>query len=297
MYGAISSFKVENDALASKQDSHYTGGLFYVYMDHIKKSQNIPFLKNLKTDGAISFSHYVFTPTNKKSTTAILNDIPYAGYAKLNFLLYKSEKNYFHEFGANIGLVGPSTQADKLQTTFHKLIGQDKPQGWNTQLKNQLTTGISYQFAYKTDSFDIGNFKGDWTNNFKIEAGNFYSGAIVSTTMRISDIPLHTFATTGNFTVTDESNLLNFQNLKNFHWSISFGLFTNKVSNYYIVNKARDIGYTIEKLDDLTGEEVSYDIFYNKIKYSFTIKSVYLHDRIFTSAHQQWGGFNITWKF
>lgn len=297
IYGASHSFTVENDALASKDDSYYTGGLFYTYMDNINGTKYIPFLEELQTDGAVSFTHLTFTPANKKSTTPILNDTPYAGYAKLNFLLYKSEKNYFHEFGANIGVVGPSTQADELQSSFHSLIGHDKPKGWNTQLKDQLTSGISYQFAYKTDSFNMGDFKVDWTNNLRVEAGNFYSGALASTTIRISDIPLNSFATTGNFTVTDESKLLNFQNLKGFHWAVSFGLFANEVSNYYIVDEARDLGYTIDKVDYLTGEQVSYDIFYNEIKYSFTIKSVYLNDRPFSSANKQWGGLNITWKF
>jgi len=297
VYGATHSFIVENDALASKDDNYYTGGLFYTYMDTISKTKNIPFLKDLKTDGAISFTHLVFTPSNKDLTTPILNDTPYAGYAKLNFLLYKSTKNYFHEFGANIGIVGPATKADELQSSFHKLIGHDEPKGWNTQLKDQFTAGITYQFSYKTDSFDVGDFKVDWTNNLRIEVGNFYSGALASSTIRISDISLNSFTSTGNFTVTDESNLLNFKNFKSFHWSIAFGLFKNKIYNYYIIDEARDLGYTIDKLNYLTGEQVSYSIFYNEVQYSFTIKSVYLNDHPLSSANKQWGGLNIIWKF
>jgi len=297
MYGATHSFTHENDVFTSKEDSQYTGGLFYTYMDSMDKTKYIPFFKELKTDGAISFTNLIFTPKNKGIATPVLNDTPYAGYMKLNFLLYKSTKNYFHEFGANIGLVGPSTHSKELQSSFHHLIGRNKAAGWDNQLKNQLTAGISYQFAYKTDNFNIGNYKIDWTNNIRVEAGNFYSGMLVSTTIRISDILLNSFSTTGNFTVTDESNLLNFQNFKNFHWDISFGFFANKVSNYYIVDEARDLRYTIDEIDTITGEQVSYNIFYNDIKYSFTIKSVYLRNRPLSTADKQWGGLNITWKF
>ncbi len=297
LFAAQHSFTIENDALASHEDGYYTNGLFYNYMDKMEHPSYINFMKDLNTDGAISFTHLMFTPENKKQTTAQFDEIPYAGYAKLNFLLYKSSKNYFHEFGFNIGLVGPSTLAEEFQSNFHSVIGQDKAKGWDTQLKDQFTSGISYQFAYKTDSFDIGNLKADWTNNVRIEAGNYYSGILASSTIRIGSMAYNNFATTGNFTVTDENHLLNNKYPKDFNWSISFGLFANKIANYYIIDEARDLGYTLEELDYISGEQVSYNIFYDEIQYSFTIKSVYLNDHLFTSANKQWGGLTIAWKF
>jgi len=297
LFGASHSFTVENDALASHEDGYYTNGLFYTYMDEIEHPSYMNFMEDLKTDGAISFTHLMFTPDNKDLRTPVLDEMPYAGYAKLNFLLYKSSKNYFHEFGFNIGLVGPSTYAEEFQSNFHSLIGQDKAEGWDTQLKDHFTSGISYQFAYKTDSYDIGGLKLDWTNNVRVEAGNYYSGILASSTIRIGSMAYGSFSTTGNFTVTDENLLLNSKYPKNFNWSISFGLFGNKFSNYYIVDEARDLGYTLEEIDYITGEAVSYDIFYDEIKYSFKIKSVYLNDHLFTSANKQWGGLTIQWKF
>ena len=297
LYGASHSFTIENDALASHNDGYYTNGLFYNYMEEMEHPSYIKLMENLQTNKAISFTHLMFTPDNKHQTTVQLNDMPYAGYAKLNFLLYKSSSNYFHEFGFNIGLVGSSTLAEEFQSNFHSLIGQDKAKGWDTQLKNQITSGISYQFAYKTNSINIGDFKFDWTNNIRIDAGNFYSGILASTTLRIGSITYNDFATTGNFTVTDENHLLNKKYPKDFNWSISFGLFANEIFNYYIIDEARDLGYTIKELDYITGEQVSYNIFYNEIQYSFTIKSVYLNDHLFTSANKQWGGLTISWKF
>lgn len=297
LFAETQSFTVENDALASHDDGYYTNGLFYTYIDEIEHPSYLNFMKDLKTDGAISFTHLMFTPENKKQTTAQFNEIPYAGYAKLNFLLYKSSKNYFHEFGFNIGLVGPSTLAEEFQSNFHSLIGQDKAKGWDTQLKDQFTSGISYQFAYKTDSFNIGNINIDWTNNIRIDAGNFYSGILASSTIRIGSIAYDSFATTGNFTVTDENHLINSQYPKDFNWSISFGLFANQIENYYIIDEARDLGYNLEKLDYISGEQVNYTIYYDEIQYTFTIKSVYLNDHLFTSANKQWGGLTISWKF
>jgi hypothetical protein len=180
---------------------------------------------------------------------------------------------------------------------FHNIIGQNKPKGWDTQLKDQFTAGLSYQFAYKTKSYELGDLKIDWTNNIRVDAGNFYSGAFLSSTIRIGSTDFDSFATTGNFTVTDENHLLNMDNSKEFNWSVSFGLFGNRIMNYYIIDEARDLGYSLEKLDYISGEQVSYDIFYKEIHYSFKLKSVYLNNHIFTKANKQWGGITISWKF
>ncbi len=297
LYSNTHRFTVENDGFVSKDDSYYTGGLFYTWMKD-DNSIDFNFMNDLRTDNAISFTHLVFTPKDKRKTTPTYNDTPYAGYAKLNFLLYKSSHNYFHEFGINIGAVGPMVKAKQLQAGVHDLIGHDEPAGWDNQLSNQLTAGISYNFAKKTDKINIGKLKFDWTNNIKIDVGNFYSGAMISTTARIGSNFPNTFATAGSFMGANESSLLNFDGIKSFNWSVSFGLYANKVANYYIIDEARDQGYTIPNVNYITGEEVSYDIFYNNIQYSFKITSTYLHNnKAFTSANKQWGGLSVIWRF
>ncbi|MEA3289379.1 MAG: hypothetical protein U9Q04_04270 [Campylobacterota bacterium] len=50
---------------------------------------------------------------------------------------------------------------------------------------NQITAGLSYGFAKKTDKINIGNYKFDWTNNIRFDLGSFYSGALVATTFRL----------------------------------------------------------------------------------------------------------------
>jgi len=298
LYSDTHLFTVENDALASKDDSYYTGGLFYTWMGQDNSGFDFNLMDNLQTNNAISFTHLVFTPKDKDTTTRILNDSPYAGYAKLNFLLYKSSNNYFHEFAMNVGAVGPIVQAKELQSGFHDLIGHSKPAGWDNQLGNQITAGLSYNFAKKTDKINLGKLKFDWTNNVKIDLGNFYSGVMVSSMVRIGSSFPNTFATTGSFMGADESSLLNFQGIKSFNWAVSFGLYANKIANYYIIDESRDQGHTIPKVNYITGEQVAYDIFYDDVQYSFKIKSTYLHNnKAFTSANKQWGGITVIWKF
>lgn len=296
LFSSTHMFTIDNDAFVTNEDGQYTGGLFYTYMSDTNNSFGI--MQDLKTNSAISVSHIIFTPEDKNSSDYILDDSPYAGYLKVNFLLYKSTNDYFHEFGINVGVVGPITKAKQIQSEFHGLIGQIKPKGWDNQLENKATIGISYNFAKKTKPLDIYGLKFDWTNNGRFDIGNFYSGVLAASTFRISSKAMDTFATTGNFIDGDESSSLNTKFSKKFHWAISLGFFANKVKNYHIIDEAIDLGYTIPEVDYFTGEQISYDIFYNNIQYALKIKSVHLQNhKLISSSKKQWGGITIIWKF
>jgi len=292
------SFSVDNDAFISSNDSHYTNGIFYTFMGDLNSSIDFEFMNDLQTNSAISFTHLIFTPEDKNVTTPILDDLPYSGYMELNFLLYKYTKNYFHEFGINLGMVGPVTKAKEIQSNFHTFTNNAEPKGWDTQLKNKITAGLSYNFAKKTDKRELKSLEYDWTNNFRLNVGTFYSGVLLSSTFRFGNNLLDTFATTGNFIGGNESALLNFKKSKTFNWSISFGIFANRVFNYYLIDEALKQGHTLPKIDYISGEQVSYDIFYKNFQYTFKIKSIYLRNNKFLSrASKQWGGVSITWQY
>lgn len=296
IYADTYSFTINNDGFVSKQDSHYTNGLFFTWMQDENSSIKLNFLNSLKTNSAISFSHFMFTPKNKHKSTPILNDIPYAGYAKLNLLLYKWKKSYFHEFGVNIGAVGPITKAKELQNSFHLLMGHGKSKGWDTQLGNRAMVGISYAFGKKTNKISIGKYKFNWTNSLKGDAGTFYSGILGSSMIRFGTNFPDTFNSITSFIGENESRLLNFKAGKNFNWAIDFGLFANKVFNYYIVDEARNEGYKIPRIDYITGGEISFNIFYKNMQFTFKIKSIYLNG-FYSNTHKEWGGFSIVWKY
>lgn len=287
LYGDTHSFSMDNDVFVTNKDAHYTGGLFYIWMEDKKQDTK-----------AISLTSLVFTPEDKKESKPILDDLPYAGYINLNFLSYNYGEDYFHEFGINIGGVGPMTKAKELQSGIHKVIGATIPQGWDNQLKDQVTAGISYNFAKKTKIIKISNFNFDWTNNIRFDLGNFYSGALVSTTFRIGSNFPNTFPITGNFIGGNESSLLNFKEIKSFNWAISLSFFANKVNNYYIVDEAINQGYTIADIDYITGEQIAYDIFCDDIQYTFKVKSTYLHNnKLLSRAEAKWGEIMIIWRY
>jgi len=293
------SFVFENDAIAGK-DYHYTNGLYYTWMSD--KNTTFPdllsFIDLEQKNVAFSISHAIFTPKNKNLSTKDLNDLPYAGYANLNFLAYKSSANFFHEAGVNVGMVGPSTHADTLQKGFHTLIGNDKPKGWDNQLDDEFMYGISYNVGYKTDPLPIQDLSLDLTTNVKADLGNFYTGALAGATLRLSSSPMNSFNTPGNFVGANESLLLNYEPKKNFNWALSLGVFYNKFDTYYIVDEAIDEGYHLPKLDYMVGEKLSLDLFYDSFKVSFYLKSVDVEYKgSFSSNKEKTGGMSLVWKW
>jgi len=294
LYSDTVSFTLENDFFGSKEDNHYTNGVFLVWMrDAEEESIFNTFLSDMQTNTAVSLSHQMFTPTDKEATEALWDDLPYAGYAKLNFLLYKSTKNYFHEFGFNLGAIGPITKAEEIQDFFHTVVGDGKFKGWDNQLGDQWMAGISYQFAYKTDALDWHGLKLDSISNIRAEAGNYYTGALISTTVRISSFTQNSFITAGSFMVTDESDLLHLDKVNGFEWDFSAGVFVNGVYNYYIVDEGIDMGYTIEPMRSTIGWQFALNLMYDSFRYTYKLKSSHVNDQ----RHKRWGGMTISWRF
>ena len=294
LYSDTVAFTLENDFFGSKEDNHYTNGVFLVWMrDAEEESVFNNFLSDLKTNTAISLTHQMFTPVDKEATEPIWNDLPYAGYAKMNFLLYKSTANYFHEFAVNIGAVGPMTHAEEIQDFFHTVVGDGKFQGWDNQLGDQWMAGASYQFAYKTDAMEWQGLYIDSISNIRAEAGNYYTGALLSTTVRMSSFAQKSFVTAGSFMVTDESDLLHMDKVNGFQWDVSAGIFLNGVYNYYIVDEGIDMGYTIEPMRSTVGWQFALNLMYDSFRYTYKLKSSHVNDQ----RHKRWGGMTISWSF
>ena len=294
LYSDTVSFTLENDFFGSKEDNHYTNGASLIWMQDREEDEVFDFIfPDLQTNTALSFTHQMFTPTDKEAVEPIWNDLPYAGYAKFNFLFYKSSKSYLHEFGVNFGAVGPVTYAEQLQDFFHKVVGDGKFKGWDKQLENRFMAGASYQFAYKTDPINIYGYALDAIGNIRGEIGNFYTGALTSATLRLSSSAQDTFMTAGTFVVTDESELLNVKKTDGFSWDLSFGLFGNIVHNYYIIDEAIDKGYELEAMESSVGWQATLNLMYGEWKYVYKMKSSQVNDQ----RHKRWGGMTISWCF
>ncbi len=295
LLGANHSFIMENDALTGT-DRHYTNGLFYTYMQDTSSVPSWLDISNAsQKDESYTLSQLMYTPDDLSKSEKQTDDLPYAGYLSLNYSIFQSTSNYFHEFGINIGVVGPLSRAEEVQKNVHKLNGNREPQGWHNQLGNQGTAGIAYQFAIKTNKIDMGDYKFDWLGNFRIDRGNFYSGALIGTTIRFgSDIPKN-FYTGGNLVGGNESTLLNLSKSNDLIWHFAWGINFNSIRKFYIVDAAHE--YTVEGIDYTVEKHFSTNIQYGSTEFSLILKSTYMNNLKFEEdTLAKWGGIQIKWQ-
>ncbi|WP_241691009.1 lipid A deacylase LpxR family protein [Sulfurimonas sp. CVO] len=299
IYADTVSLVLENDAIVG-QDHHYTNGIYLTCMSENNTTfpDLLSFIDLEQKNVAFSISHAIFTPENKEINTRDLNDLPYAGYVDLNFLAYKSSANFFHEAGINIGMVGPFAQADTLQKGFHSLFGFNEPNGWDNQLDDEFIYGISYNVGYKTDPFAIQDLSLDLTTNIKADLGNFYTGTLVGTSLRLSSIAMRSFTTAGNFIGANETSVLNYEPTKSFNWALSLSIYYNKFNTYYLIDEAIEEGYYLDELDYIISQKLALDLYYNALKVSLYLKSVDIQTKsIFSSSNEKIGGISIIWKW
>ncbi|MEM7576480.1 MAG: lipid A deacylase LpxR family protein [Planctomycetota bacterium] len=120
------------------------------------------------SDGAafgVGFGHEIHTPANLLADPPADDDRPYAGYLYGSaFLqreicgeLFDQPVAHYDLFRLNLGVVGPSSQAQAIQTSIHDAFTGDDPQGWDSQLGDEFTAQLQYIRKLRVD---VGGF--DW---------------------------------------------------------------------------------------------------------------------------------------
>lgn len=84
----------------------------------------------------LAFTHEVYTPVALPVPFLIEADRPYAGYAGLSAEWLESAASPVNHT-VTLGMVGPGTGADEIQTDWHKFTGNPPPRGWKNQLPDE----------------------------------------------------------------------------------------------------------------------------------------------------------------
>lgn len=150
---------IENDVFTGS-DNQYTNGVSLAWSsDHLGKySENdfprqwanlFSFAPGFDPDEnenliGISLIHEMNTPSDITIENPAPDEQPYSGVLLLGTSLYTDHGDWAQAWNIRIGAVGPITQADHIQRTYHKWIGADEPRGWATQLPNEALVNIGY---------------------------------------------------------------------------------------------------------------------------------------------------------
>ncbi len=98
---------------------------------------------------AVSLGQNIYTPDNTDAETLVADDRPYAGLTYAALALHNKNRVHLDTMELTLGIVGPSSLAEDTQKAFHDLIGSDKPQGWDHQLKDEFVAALTWQHNWR----------------------------------------------------------------------------------------------------------------------------------------------------
>jgi len=136
--GANIVLKEENDVFADS-DKHYTQGmeLLFGYMadEGGRKVMRRLGVRNL-----------IYTPSEIDIADPQPDDRPWAGLTAIFCDDWYHKEDYYINVETAIGVVGEWSQSDGIQTWFHRVIGSDKPEGWDNQIPNEPFINVTLSY-------------------------------------------------------------------------------------------------------------------------------------------------------
>lgn len=167
------SFYLENDVFAGT-DRHYTSGVRLTwispdlthFLDHPNLPpwsrpviKRLPFINEPGYQRAIylSVGQNIFTPEDIKRRELIEDDRPYAGFTYLAVGFQSKNAIHMDNLEFDLGIVGPHSYAEDVQTQVHEWIDSPVPMGWDNQLHDEGALGVQYMHKHKLIQSGLGN--------------------------------------------------------------------------------------------------------------------------------------------
>ncbi len=207
------TFTIENDLFVDR-DYGYTAGLQLAWAEgpeptfrkvaprwlaaignHLWLGQNPHQLRmaSYKLGGAM------FTPKDIDTPTPPANDMPYSGLAFFETSLHAFDHRVADRAYLLLGLVGPDSGAERVQDVLHQALGSSAPQGWDTQLENEVVFKLGLGRKWRLRDWEL-NGPGwgfDLIGFSELGAGTLDSTADIGMTLRWGRNLLHSFPTAG----------------------------------------------------------------------------------------------------
>src|SRR5260221_560997 len=128
----------------------------------------------------------LFPPKNLRLKPPDPRDRPYAGWAYLGAsLLQESGGRMLENLEIDLGVVGPLALGGPVQRTWHRIIGDVKPEGWGYQLHNEPGTMISYERYWRRPLLGDGGRGVDVVPEIGATVGNVMTYGDVGGQLRI----------------------------------------------------------------------------------------------------------------
>ena len=200
--GYVISIQFENDFFGGGTDRHFSHGtriecLTAPIQWMTDAADKVPWFRSerarsnpkdeLKARASFSLGQNIYTPEDTTATQLIAEDRPYAGWLYMGFGLVANQgTKRYDQLELEIGMVGPYSFAEDVQTFWHSLLGLQVPQGWDNQLKNEPGVVLYYEQTRRFERQNIGwGLDADVLPHFGGALGNVFTYGAVGVTLRI----------------------------------------------------------------------------------------------------------------
>jgi lipid A 3-O-deacylase len=201
----VFSLVVENDSLSSGADRNYTSGIKFAYVSEVEqvpgwlegtRGMTRAFSGSDPDFWGIAVGQSIFTPEDITANPAPPDQHPYAGWLYLQLMVAAEEDRddgrpprYLDTYELELGIVGPSALGEEAQSSIHEWLGAPDPQGWDSQLNDELAFAISFDRRWRPPwarfSTDVGGLEFDLTPNAGLTLGTLRTEARLGAAARV----------------------------------------------------------------------------------------------------------------
>lgn len=200
--GVVLSLQFENDFFGGGTDRHFSHGTRIECLTGpiqwmTDAADKLPWFtseraRNIKKDklqarASFSLGQNMYTPEDTTAPELIPDDRPYAGWLYAGFGMVANQgTRRFDKIELEVGVVGPYSFAEDVQTFWHSLLGLQVPQGWDNQLENEPGVVLYYEQTRRFEKQNIGSgLDVDMLPYFGGALGNVFTYAEAGITLRL----------------------------------------------------------------------------------------------------------------
>lgn len=96
-----------------------------------------------------TFYQVMQTPQDITLSEPPVGDLPYAGLLGWRGTFLEYDNRLSDQLSLDIGILGPASLAEQAQSIIHTITGSEEPQGWDTQLENELVASVEARRVLK----------------------------------------------------------------------------------------------------------------------------------------------------
>jgi hypothetical protein len=284
--GSVISIQFENDFFGGGTDRHFTHGTKIEYLSKpiqwiSDAADKLPWFRSERAQGdsggpvkaraSLSVGQSIYTPEDTFTPELIPDDRPYAGWLYLGFGLVANQGGRrYDQIQLEIGMVGPSSFAEHVQTFWHSMLGIHVPEGWDNQLENEPGLVLYYEQAWRLDHKNVfTDLEFDVIPHFGGSLGNVFTYAAAGLVVRLGPTLDEDFGPPRIRPSLPGGS--SFHPRKGFSWYLFAGLQGRAVlQNIFLDGNTFSDSHSVEKKVLVGDLQAGINVQYNRFRASYT---------------------------